>query len=235
MAADALQRIFKTLADPTRVRILALLEREELAVQELMQALGMAQSRVSRHLAILREANLVQDRRDGTFAFYRFAPPTEAAWRDAWALVRANLAGDSTHERDAAALSRVLAERTARTQRFFESVGPEWDALRKIFHDDLLRARAIARLVPPQLVVADIGTGTGILALELARQGLRVVAIDSSPRMLETAREKALREGLEGIELRQGDASALPLRAGCGRGCVRQSFIQSETSPALLC
>jgi DNA-binding transcriptional ArsR family regulator len=156
MAADALQRIFKTLADPTRVRILALLEREELAVQELMEALGMAQSRVSRHLAILREAGLVQDRRDGTFVFYRFAPPAAGgAWAETWSLVRASLAGDSTHERDAAALSRVLAERAARTQRFFESVGPEWDALRKVFHDDLLRARAVAQLVDPQLVVVD--------------------------------------------------------------------------------
>ena len=64
MSADELQRIFKTLSDPTRVRLLSLLEREELAVQELMEVLGMAQSRVSRHLAILREAGLVRDRRD---------------------------------------------------------------------------------------------------------------------------------------------------------------------------
>ena len=232
MGADVLQRIFKTLADPTRVRILALLEREELAVQELMEALGMAQSRVSRHLAILREAGLVQDRRDGTFVFYRFAPPVEGAWRDAWALVRASLAGDSTQERDAAALSRVLAERAARTRRFFDSVGPEWDALRKVFHDDLLRARAMARLVDPELVVADIGTGTGVLALELARLGLRVVAIDSSPRMLEAAREKAEREGLGRIELRLGDAAALPLADGEVDAAVAHMVVQYLASPA---
>jgi ubiquinone/menaquinone biosynthesis C-methylase UbiE len=232
MAADALQRIFKTLADPTRVRILALLQREELAVQELMEALGMAQSRVSRHLAILREAGLVHDRRDGTFVFYRFAPAMEGAWRDAWALVETSLASDSTHERDAAALSRVLAERAARTQRFFESVGPEWDALRKIFHDDLLRARAIAKLVPPEFVVADIGTGTGVLALELARLGLRVVAIDSSPRMLDAAREKAEREGLARIDLRLGDAGALPLADGEVDAALAHMVVQYLASPA---
>ncbi len=231
MATDALQRIFKTLADTTRVRILALLQREELAVQELMEALGMAQSRVSRHLAILREAGLVHDRRDGTFVFYRFAPPIEGAWRDAWALVESNLAGDSTHERDAAALSRVLAERAARTQRFFESVGPEWDALRKIFHDDLLRARAIAKLVPPDFVVADIGTGTGVLALELARLGVRVVAIDSSPRMLDAARQKAEREGLARIDLRLGDAGALPLADGEVDAAVAHMVVQYLASP----
>jgi len=232
MGADDLQRMFKTLADPTRLRILALLEREELAVQELMEALGMAQSRVSRHLAILREAGLVQDRRDGTFVFYRFAPPAAGPWAETWTLVRASLVGDSTHERDAAALSRVLAERAARTKRFFESVGPEWDALRKVFHDDFLRARAVARLVDPELVVADIGTGTGILALELARLGLRVVAIDSSPRMLDAARAKAEREGLAAIELRLGDAAALPLADGEVDAAVAHMVVQYLASPA---
>ena len=77
-AADELQKVFKTLSDPTRLRILSLLERETLVVQELMEVLGMAQSRVSRHLAILREAGLLDDRRDGTFVSYRFAPPAAA-------------------------------------------------------------------------------------------------------------------------------------------------------------
>jgi ArsR family transcriptional regulator len=229
---DALQRIFKTLADPTRVRVLALLEREELAVQELMEALGMAQSRVSRHLAILREAGLVQDRRDGTFVFYRFAIPRDGPWAETWRLVRGSLAGDSTHERDLAALSRVLGERAARTRRFFESVGPEWDALRKVFHDDLLRARAVARLVDPGLVVADVGTGTGILAVELARLGLRVVAIDSSPRMLDAARAKAEREGCTSIELRLGDAGELPLADGEVDAAVAHMVVQYLASPA---
>jgi ubiquinone/menaquinone biosynthesis C-methylase UbiE/DNA-binding MarR family transcriptional regulator len=232
VGAEALQRILKTLADPTRVRILALLEREELAVQELMDVLGMAQSRVSRHLAILREAGLVQDRRDGTFVFYRAAPLDQGAWRDAWALVRASLARDSTHERDAAALGRVIGERAARTRRFFDSVGPEWDALRKVFHDDLLRARAVTRLVDPGLVVADIGTGTGVLALELARLGLRVIAIDHSPRMLEAARAKARAEGLAGIDLRQGDARALPLENGEVDAALAHMVVQYLASPA---
>jgi ubiquinone/menaquinone biosynthesis C-methylase UbiE/DNA-binding transcriptional ArsR family regulator len=232
VGADALQRIFKTLADPTRVRILALLEREELAVQELMEVLGMAQSRVSRHLAILREAGLVQDRRDGTFVFYRFAPSDGGAWRGAWGLVRASLGSDSIHDRDAAALSRVLGARAARTRRFFDSVGPEWDALRKVSHDDLLRARAATRLVDPGLVVADIGTGTGVLALELARLGLRVIAIDNSPRMLEAARAKAQAEGLAGVDLRLGEAGALPLADGEVHAALAHMVVQYLASPA---
>ena len=218
MSAESLQKILKTLADPTRIRILALLEREELAVQELMDVLGMAQSRVSRHLGILREGGLLRDRREGTYVFYRFAPPTTGAWRDAWALAQRELAGDALAARDAAALVRVLEARASRTRSFFDAVGPEWDALRKVFNDDALRARALAHLVPVDWTVADIGTGTGILATELARLGMRVIAVDHSPRMLEAARAKLGEEGLadanEGagrVELRAGEASALPL------------------------
>lgn len=213
-----LQRLFKTFSDPTRLRILALLEREELAVQDLMDVLGMAQSRVSRHLAILRGAELLRDRRDGTFVYYRFTPPAGGPWREGWELARRSLSPggrlDATLERDAAALARVLAARASRTRAFFDAVGPEWDALRKVFDDDALRAGALARLVPPGLRVADVGTGTGILAIEMARLGLRVVAVDASTRMLDAARAKLAEAGVEGVELRRGEASALPLGDG---------------------
>jgi ubiquinone/menaquinone biosynthesis C-methylase UbiE len=107
-----------------------------------------------------------------------------------------------------------MESRTARSRTFFDSVGPEWDALRKIFNDDALRARAISRLLAPGLAVADIGTGTGILATELARLGMRVVAIDHSARMLDAARAKIESEDNLDIELRHGEASALPLLDG---------------------
>jgi ArsR family transcriptional regulator len=213
-AAEELQRVFKTLSDPTRMRILRLLEREELHVQELMAVLGMAQSRVSRHLAILREAGLLGDRRDGTYVFYRFVPPAEGPWRDGWALVRGRLEGDPTADRDDAVLREVIEARTHQTRSFFDAVGPEWDALRKVFNDDALRARAIGRLVPRGLQVADIGTGTGILAAELARLGLRVVGVDRSARMLEAARLKLggrVWPAGGSLELRRGEAERIPI------------------------
>jgi SAM-dependent methyltransferase len=211
MGIEALQKVFKTLADPTRMRILCLLEREELAVQELMEVLGMAQSRVSRHLGILREAGLLQDRRDGTFVLYRFSPSESGYWREAWMLVRRSLGDDATTDRDLAALGQVIEARASRSRSFFDSVGPEWDALRKVWSDDLLRARALACLIPPGLRVADIGTGTGVLALELARAGLRVVAVDHSARMLDAARAKLEQDPGLDVALRLGDASSLPL------------------------
>ena len=214
MSADFLQKIFRTLGDPTRVRIVLLLEREELAVQELMDVLGMAQSRVSRHLGILREAALVRDRRDGTFALYRFVDPEDEAWRDAWALARRALEGDPATERDQAALAQVLRAREQRQRSFFDAVGGEWDALRKVWGDELLRARALTRLIPAGLTVADVGTGTGVLALELAAAGCRVIAIDSSEAMLEAATRKLEAGGASGVELRRGDAEALPIADG---------------------
>ena len=232
MSADTLQKVFKTFSDPTRVRILALLEREELAVQELMDVLGMAQSRVSRHLAILRDAGLVQDRRDGTYVFYRFVAPGAGEWQEAWALVSRTLRDDPTRERDLAALSQVMEARAERTRSFFDSVGPEWDALRKVFNDDALRARAIARLVTPGLRVADVGTGTGILAAELARLGLRVIAIDNSARMLDAARAKLAADHELGVELRRGEARALPLADGEVDAALAHMVLHYLPSPA---
>jgi ArsR family transcriptional regulator len=229
---DTLQKIFRTLSDPTRVRVLALLEQQELAVQELMDVLGMAQSRVSRHLAILREAGLLHDRREGTYVFYRFAAPREGAWHEAWQLVRRNLRDDPLALGDAAALEGVLRARAARTRSFFDAVGPEWDALRKVFNDDALRARAIAELVPPDLLVADVGTGTGILAAELARLGLRVVAIDHSARMLEAAAAKLEAEGVRGVELRQGEADRLPLADASVGAAFAHMVLHYLPSPA---
>lgn len=231
MSSEALQKVFKTFSDPTRLRILALLEREELAVQELMDILGMAQSRVSRHLAILREAGLLRDRRDGTYVFYRFEPPDREPWIDTWELVKRSLAEDSTSERDAAALGRVMQARSARTRSFFDSVGPEWDAVRKVFNDDALRARGISHLVPTELSVVDVGTGTGILASELAHLGLRVIAVDNSARMLDAARAKFAREGVTGIELRPGDAGDLPLADAEVDGALAHMVLHYLPSP----
>jgi len=216
-AADELQKVFKTLSDPTRLRILSLLERETLVVQELMEVLGMAQSRVSRHLAILREAGLLDDRRDGTFVSYRFVPPEDGRWAEAWRLVRESLEQDPTAERDRAVLGRVLDARGDKTPDFFDTVGPEWDKIRQVFDDDVLRARAITRIVEPGLRVVDVGTGTGVLACELAQLGLDVLGIDSSESMLDAARSKL--EGLRlpatgRIRFEQADACALPVADG---------------------
>ncbi|MCH2171266.1 metalloregulator ArsR/SmtB family transcription factor [Myxococcota bacterium] len=232
MSVESLQRAFKTFLDPTRVRILALLELEELAVQELMDVLGMAQSRVSRHLAILRDTGLLEDRRDGTFVFYRFTPPTQAPWADAWSLVKSSLQDDPHVQRDLTALSGVLNSRASRARSFFDAVGPEWDSLRKVFDDDSVRARAITRMIDPTLRVLDLGTGTGILAIEMARLGVHVVAVDHSTRMLDATRAKLSEDPELHVELRRGDANSLPLSDGEVDAAVAHRVLHYLPSPA---
>jgi len=205
---ETLRQVFKTLADPTRMRLMALLEREELAVHELTEVLDMAQSTVSRHLGILREVGLLSDRREGTYVYYRLKA-ADGAWRDVWEVTKRSLEGDSTRARDLAALEAIQDARALGTRAYFDSVGPEWDSLRKVFHDDVQRARAVNRLIPANLRVADIGTGTGVLARELAGLGVSVIAVDHSARMLEAARSNL--GGIEGVELRRGEANALPM------------------------
>ena len=232
MSVDAVQRVFKTLTDPTRIRILALLEREELAVQDLVQVLGVAQSTVSRHLSILREAGLLRDRRQGTYAYYRFVTPVDGPWRAAWRLAQQELSTDPVAARDGAALETLLRERSLKSLAWFDRVGPEWDSKRAALNDDVLRARAIAKLVPRDMQVVDIGTGTGILAQDLARSGVRVVAIDHSRRMLASAEHRLAAEQIENVTLRHGDATALPLADGEVDAALAHMVLHYVASPA---
>ena len=209
--AQSVQRAFKVLADSTRLRLLAALSQGEFAVQELTEALNLPQPRVSRHLGILRDAGVVQDRREGSYVVYRLADSPPERWRECWQIAQAALADDPQANRDRAGLAKVLGDRAARSRNFFDSVGAEWDGLRKILNDDLLRSRAVTRLVEEELCVADIGTGTGVLAQELAALGARVVAVDHSPNMLLAAREKLPRGMRDRIDFREGAAEALPI------------------------
>lgn len=231
MPLAALHKTLKTLADPTRVRLLALLEQEELAVQELTRILDLAQSTVSRHLGVLREAGLVQDRREGTRVYYRSTKGSRRELEEVWRLLESELRHDPIAARDRAALQSVLRARAVRTREWFEAVGPEWDGLRRVFHDDTQRARAIARLVPRGLRVADLGTGTGILAQELARSGMRVVAIDVSARMLQAARRHAA-GAAGGVELVQAEAESLPLADAALDAAFAHMVLHSVASPA---
>lgn len=215
MTVDTFQRVVKTLGDSTRLRLLALLERQELSVADLVKLLDLPQSTVSRHLAHLKEQGLLSERRDGAFCYSRFTPPNDGAWSDGWLLARGSLRDDPQIAADAEALDALLRARTLGSREFFDSLGAEWDRLRKVFQDDLQRARAIGRLVPRGLTIADVGTGTGVLAMEMAQLGMRVIAVDQSEAMLASADAKrAALEDPDRVELRHGAATDLPLRDG---------------------
>ena len=209
--SNALQ-IFAALADPTRLRIVALLRRMELSVGELAQVLGQSQPRVSRHVRILADAGLALRRREGSWVFLAPAPSPVAvplfAVIDGCDAEFAGGSGETAH--DLERLAAVRADRTAAAARYFEAHAAGWDALRGLHvPDDAVEARLLAMLGPDLGRLLDIGTGTGRMIELLGPRAERATGIDRSPEMLRLARAKL--DGVVGVELRQGDVAALPL------------------------
>ncbi len=205
--------ILKVISDPTRVRLLALLMREELAVAELQDILGMAQSRISSQLAILRQAGLVGDRREGKKSFYSFnAHIAEAAPAQA-ALVRSACdaaATDLALAEDRENLDRVLARRREQSEAYFNLIagklgknhcpGRSWEAIGHL-----------ALRLAPAITIADLGAGEGLISQLLARRAERVWCIDNSPRMVEVGTELAQRNNLANLAYKLGDIEDVPL------------------------
>lgn len=209
MGTELLQHL-KLLADPTRLRLLALLDGQELAVGELARAIAMSPSRVSNHLKLLREGALLEERREGAFTYARLALPDEGA-RELWQALRARIAELEDAADDRARLDAVLEERRRKSARFFDAMAVRWDTIGREFTRGTARLHALSSLVPPGLVVADIGCGTGYQAEALAQVAARVICIDHSTGMLARAREN-LASVAERIELRPGELHDLPLQ-----------------------
>jgi ArsR family transcriptional regulator len=207
-------KTLKVVADPNRVRILLLLKGEELSVAELQEILAMGQSTISTHLSQLKQAELVEDRRTGKSNFYRLAVANDSH-PDSVLLRLLSQAETEIPEaaHDQAAMRRVLRKRKDKMRAFFDSVagrlgkdyvpGKSWKSL----------AEALLRLMPP-LVVADLGAGEGASALLLAQRAKKVIAVDSSARMIEVGREQALRHGVKNIDYRLGDMEEIPIGDG---------------------
>ncbi|MDQ8203019.1 metalloregulator ArsR/SmtB family transcription factor [Pelagicoccus sp. SDUM812003] len=202
--------ILKTLADQTRLRILNLLNQDELSVAELQEALGMAQSRISSQLAILRQNELVADRREGKKSFYSLSPRLPAHERS---LLDAalNSVGDSQEiVEDQESLERVIAKRRRQAEEYFNLIagrlgknycpGRSWEGI----------GHFLLYLVP-EIRVADLGAGEGLISQLLARRAERVYCVDSSPRMVEVGTDLAKRNSLENLEYLLGDIEKVPL------------------------
>jgi ubiquinone/menaquinone biosynthesis C-methylase UbiE/DNA-binding HxlR family transcriptional regulator len=200
-------KTLRVVADPNRLRILLLLRGEELSVAELQEILTMGQSTISTHLSQLRQAGLVEDRRTGKSSLYRLSPvdgsPIEEILLHAMPEIPEAPA-------DQAAMRRVLRKRQDKMRTFFDSVagrlgkdyvpGKSWKSV----------AEALLRLMPP-MVIADLGAGEGAFALLLAQRAKKVIAVDTSAKMIEVAREQALRHGVANVEYRLGDMEELPI------------------------
>jgi ArsR family transcriptional regulator len=197
------------LADTTRCRLLAALERQELTVGELATALQLPQSTVSRHLRILADQAWISSRAEGASRWYRRNPLLDADMLGLWELVRSAMASTPGALQDAARLDAVVAARRSGTQAFFATASAEWDALRT----DLFGARAdlaaALALLDPSLVVGDLGCGTGALTAALAPHVAQVHAVDASPAMLAAA--SARLASCANVTVTEGALEALPL------------------------
>jgi ArsR family transcriptional regulator len=210
----ALESSLRLLADPTRLRILALLGAEELSVGELSRALALSQSRVSNHLRLLREAGLLSERRAGTSRFLSANRPHAAGplSQRLWSVLREELSGLASYEADRVRLAQVLAERHTSDAEIFDRMAGEWDKLAGAFETGCARERAAAHLLPRDLVAADLGCGTGYMATALLGRAARLICVDRSQAMLEEAHSRLtpLARGTR-IELRRGELDRLPI------------------------
>lgn len=205
-----LQRL-SALGDVARLRILRLLDREELSVGELAKALQLPQSTVSRHLKLLHDGGWVTKRASGTASLYRVTEPSLLPqMRELWQVARSQLGDSPTLQQDDARLDEVLAERRVDSRSFFGQIGGEWDALRRELFGETFTANALLSLLQQDWVVADIGCGTGDASEQIAPHVKKVVAIDREPAMLDAARKRLV--GLDNVEFRKGEVANLPLR-----------------------
>ena len=190
------------LSDATRVRMLRLLEREELGVSELARIVQAPQSRVSRHLGTLHKEGWVERRSEGTANFYRKA---KGATNGLWELVRDRV----EYPEDDRRMEAILALRETDSEGFFGKLGEKWDAVRRDMYGDHYLLPTLLALVPGELVVADLGCGTGGTLVELAPHVARVIGVDREEAMLEVAERRV--EGADNVDIRRGLLDDLPL------------------------
>ena len=207
--------LYRLLGDEARLRLLRVLSKQRLNVTELTGVLGLAQSGVSRHLGLLKEAGLVTEERDGGFTYYRIAPAL-ASGEHALAPVLAaqfdEAAADATVRADDARLQEVLR---LRKENFDAHAGPDTRDARQLVPGRSWAAwsRALGLLMPP-LRVADLGCGEGYLTIEAARWAARVIAVDRSEAVLNRAKALARRRRVSSVIWKKGELEKLPIRDG---------------------
>jgi ArsR family transcriptional regulator len=225
--------LFRLLGDEARLRLLRLLHGEQLNVSELTGILGIAQSGVSRHLGLLKDAALVEERRDAGFTYFRLAPSLVAGsngFGPVWPLLRAQFDAMAATPQGRADTARLEEVRRVRKENFDEHAagerrqivpGRSWAAW----------ARALGHLLPP-VEIADLGCGEGYLTIEAARFARRVIAIDRSEAVLARAREAAARRSLRNIDWKRGELEKLPLKDASVDVALLSQALHHATHPA---
>lgn len=207
---DRLLRWMHSLADATRLRLLALLAEHELGVSDLCDVVQLPQSTVSRHLKILADEGWAISRRQGTTNLYQMVlDELDQPQRELWLIMRGQSADWATLQQDRLRLQQLVLSRQQDPGAFFADAAEHWAAIRHELYGTTFTRDAMLGLIPPSWIVADLGCGSCTLASELSPFVEQIIAIDNSPPMLDAARQRT--SGLNNIDLHQGDLSALPI------------------------
>lgn len=202
--------ILRALADPTRLRLLALLEKEELSVNELQEITHLGQSRISTHLGQLQKVGLVQSRREGKRAFYRMNRLGEQTFIAAVELAVRGAGELPERMADLGSLKRVLTLRDDLAQNYFNQIAGRFDRSYGPGRSWQAFSQLLLRMMPA-LVIADLGSGEGLVSELLARRARHIIAVDNSEKMVQFGSEKALANGLTNLEFRVGDLQNPPI------------------------
>ncbi len=201
------------LSDAIRVRMLAVLEGRELTVSELCDVLQLPQSTVSRHLKTLSDGDWVSSRRDGTRRLYTLPlGDMEPSVRRLWQVVREQVVASRAASDDDRRLKQILSKRRTKSEAFFSSSAGQWSRLRDELFGATSHLRAMVRLLDPDVVVGDLGCGTGNVSEWLAPFARRIIAVDASKEMLKSAREQLTAH--RHVEVRHGALEKLPIESG---------------------
>ncbi|MBX5103420.1 metalloregulator ArsR/SmtB family transcription factor [Rhizobium lentis] len=211
LGLDGLVDVLKAAGEPTRLRLLALLDGGDLTVTDLTEILGQSQPRISRHLKLLGEAELIERYQEGAWAYFRLKQDGKAAL-----LVRALLKhlseNDPTVLRDGERLSAVKRQRAERAQAYFSRNAAEWDELRRLHAADEEVDAAVIRLLGSQPIdsLLDLGTGTGRILELLSGLYRRAIGVDASRDMLSVARANLDKSRITKATVRHADILNLP-------------------------
>jgi ArsR family transcriptional regulator len=200
------------LADSTRSRILLLLERHELTVNEINSVLQLPQSTVSRQLKILGDHDWIISRPEGTSRRYRAAEKLDSSSRKLWSVVREQVVATSAAGQDARRVQTILAHRRTKSQKFFSSSAGQWDRLRIELFGQRADLLGLLGLLDESWTVGDLGCGTGQLSESLAPFVSKVIAIDDSSAMLGAARRRLA--SMNNVEVKTGRLESLPVEDG---------------------
>jgi len=199
-------QLFKAVSDETRLRLVHLSQHYELNVNEIVAIMGMGQSRISRHLKILTDTQLLTSRRDGLWTFY--SSVNEGSGFRFVQSVKYLFEQDPVYREDLERAGRILEDRSRETVRFFDAIAEDWEKLKREIIGDIDMNGLIARAVPESDTIVDLGCGTGDLLPMLLGKSRQVIGVDRSPRMLESARRQFAGNGRD-IEFRLGELEHL--------------------------